>query len=165
MAIGDKEEYRRAGQMPTEKERNEALKISRGARTRHELARVFGVTFNKHLVYYLYRLPIERRYVSFTVNKRTGGTRIISSPATGLKTAQRRLSRNIRTQKGSSWLCNWQRHYHECRSARSTKSCAKYRSRRFFCLHKFWTRPWAIFGRTVQASHSHRNLVGTDLLP
>ena len=79
--------------MPTEKERNEALKISRGARTRHELARVFGVTFNKHLVYYLYRLPIERRYVSFTVNKRTGGTRIISSPATGLKTAQRRLSK------------------------------------------------------------------------
>lgn len=57
----DKEEYRRAGQMPTEKERSEALKILRGAQTRHELARVLGTTFNKHLVYYLYRLPIDRR--------------------------------------------------------------------------------------------------------
>jgi RNA-directed DNA polymerase len=79
--------------MPTEKERIEALKILRGARTRHELATVLGVTFNKHLVYYLYRLPISRRYVSFPLSKRAGGTRIISSPATGLKTVQRRLSK------------------------------------------------------------------------
>ena len=79
--------------MPTETERVDALKKLRGAQTRHELGRILGVTFNKHLVYYLYRLPTDRRYVSFTLNKRAGGTRIISSPATGLKTAQRRLSK------------------------------------------------------------------------
>jgi RNA-directed DNA polymerase len=79
--------------MPTENERKEALKKLVGARNRHELARLLGVTFDKHLVYYLYRLPTDRRYDSFAINKRKGGTRLISSPATGLKTVQRRLSK------------------------------------------------------------------------
>jgi RNA-directed DNA polymerase len=93
MVHGDKEEYRRAGQMPTEKERIEALNLLRGVRSRYGLGPLLGVTFAKHLVYYLYRLPIDRRYNSFTIKKRTGGTRLISSPATGLKTVQRRLSK------------------------------------------------------------------------
>jgi RNA-directed DNA polymerase len=93
MGRWDKEEYRRAGQMPTEKERDDALKALRNVKTRHQLARLLGVTFEKHLVYYLYRLPVDRQYFTFTIKKRTGGIRTISTPATGLKTVQRRLSK------------------------------------------------------------------------
>jgi RNA-directed DNA polymerase len=79
--------------MPTEIERKEALNKLRSVGNHHELGRLLGVTFNKHLVYYLYRLPGDRRYNSFSISKRNGGTRLISTPATGLKTVQRRLSK------------------------------------------------------------------------
>jgi RNA-directed DNA polymerase len=80
--------------MPTESDkRKNALGKLQGARNRDALAQLLGVSFNKHLVYYLYRLPPERRYFSFSINKRKGGVRLISSPATGLKTVQRRLSK------------------------------------------------------------------------
>ena len=79
--------------MPTEKERLAALDLLRSARARRDLAQVLGVSFVKHLVYYLYRLPPDRQYRSFAIAKRSGGSRIISRPVTGLKTVQRRLSK------------------------------------------------------------------------
>ncbi|HUZ32941.1 MAG TPA: reverse transcriptase domain-containing protein [Xanthobacteraceae bacterium] len=61
-------------------------------KTRDELASILGVTFNKHLVYYLYRKPKKKLYFEFEIKKRKGGTRLISAPAAGLKIVQQRLA-------------------------------------------------------------------------
>ena len=58
---------------------------------KYKLAQTLKVIFKKHLVYYLYRLPLERRYKNFEVPKKTGGQRTISAPNSGLKVVQRRL--------------------------------------------------------------------------
>lgn len=61
--------------------------------TVQELAQLLGVTFGKHLVYYLYRLHPTKRYIEFEINKRSGaGTRRISAPATSLKQIQQKLN-------------------------------------------------------------------------
>jgi RNA-directed DNA polymerase len=70
-----------------------ARPLFRLLRTKYDLANALGVEFDKHLVYYLYRLRTNARYRQFEINKRNGGKRIISAPATGLKTIQQRLSR------------------------------------------------------------------------
>ncbi len=45
-----------------------------------------------HLVYYLYKIPNDQKYVSFDLAKKTGGVREISVPNDGLKFIQRKLN-------------------------------------------------------------------------
>jgi len=45
----------------------------------------------KDLIYYLYRLPNEKKYCSFEILKKNGETRIISTPTTSLKILQHKL--------------------------------------------------------------------------
>ncbi len=49
------------------------------------------------LIYLLYVMPIQKKYVSFFVPKRSGGSRLISSPAISLKVTQRRLNQVLNT--------------------------------------------------------------------
>lgn len=60
--------------------------------SREQLANLLGVSFRKHLVYYLYRMSEAQRYTSFTIPKKAGGTREILAPHYGLKHIQRRLA-------------------------------------------------------------------------
>ena len=59
--------------------------------TRGELANLLNIT-EKSLIYYLYRIPIHKRYSTFKIPKKNGSERLISSPATHLKSAQKKLS-------------------------------------------------------------------------
>ena len=44
------------------------------------------------LAYYLYKLPPEQQYKKYDIPKRTGGTREIYAPISGIKQIQKRLS-------------------------------------------------------------------------
>lgn len=46
----------------------------------------------KYLSYILYKIPINEKYYEFTLQKKCGGERVISSPEKRLKLLQRRLS-------------------------------------------------------------------------
>jgi len=46
----------------------------------------------KDLIYYLYRLPNEKKYSSFEIHKKNGETRKISSPTTSIKILQHKLN-------------------------------------------------------------------------
>jgi RNA-directed DNA polymerase len=46
---------------------------------------------HSHLVYYLYRMPNDKKYISFEIPKTSGGKRIITSPTNSLKILQRKL--------------------------------------------------------------------------
>lgn len=59
--------------------------------TRSKLANLLDIT-EKSLIYYLYRIPIQERYSTFKIPKKNGSDRLINSPVTYLKTAQKKLS-------------------------------------------------------------------------
>ncbi|MDR5727954.1 MAG: reverse transcriptase domain-containing protein [Terriglobia bacterium] len=60
--------------------------------TKEHLALALGVSFQKHLVYYLHRLSVADKYRQFEISKRSGGRRLISAPHHGLKHVQKRLA-------------------------------------------------------------------------
>ena len=60
-------------------------------KTRADLASLLGVK-ESTLTYLLYKVPEVDKYTSFSLPKRNGGTREISSPIRGLKAIQRRLA-------------------------------------------------------------------------
>lgn len=62
-----------------------ALKTSR------DVARLLDVSYDQ-LIYHLYKVPENLKYIEFSVPKKSGDTRIISAPATALKILQRKLS-------------------------------------------------------------------------
>jgi RNA-directed DNA polymerase len=72
---------------------NAARNFFKNTQTKEGLANALGMQFRKHLVYYLYRLPPEKRYESFKIKKKDGTNRPIQSPRLGLKLAQERLSK------------------------------------------------------------------------
>lgn len=59
--------------------------------TKRELAERLGSSL-KMLAYYLYKLPPEQQYKKYDIPKRTGGTREIYAPISGIKQIQKRLS-------------------------------------------------------------------------
>lgn len=59
--------------------------------SRFELASFLNVT-EKSLIWYLYRLDPQKRYIKFQIPKKNGESRTINSPATYLKVIQKRLS-------------------------------------------------------------------------
>jgi RNA-directed DNA polymerase len=56
-----------------------------------DLAKLLEVEY-KTIRYYVTRLPEEKRYVSFSIPKRTSGDRLIEAPATPLKIIQSKLN-------------------------------------------------------------------------
>jgi RNA-directed DNA polymerase len=60
-------------------------------KTTRDIASLLEVSY-ECLVYHLYRVPKERKYAEFSIQKKSGGTRTISAPATALKILQRKLS-------------------------------------------------------------------------
>ena len=60
--------------------------------TPRELASFLGINYEKHLIYHLYKVPDKRKYITFSIPKRSGGTRTISAPATHLISIQRALT-------------------------------------------------------------------------
>jgi len=67
------------------------LDVLRQTTTKHELAALLGVNASI-LTYILYKLRPETQYVSFSIPKKSGGIRIVSSPSDRLKSIQSSLS-------------------------------------------------------------------------
>jgi hypothetical protein len=61
-------------------------------KTKEQLAAALGVTFQKHLVYYLYRLPDEKNIDHL----RSKNAAAASAPSTPLTMASRRFNENLR---------------------------------------------------------------------
>ena len=66
--------------------RDEFLKLQ----NRDDVAKLLGIT-TKQLNFHLYVLPSEKKYKTFNVPKKSGGTRQISAPASPIKVIQRKL--------------------------------------------------------------------------
>ncbi len=47
---------------------------------------------HEDLIYYLYRIPLKKRYKTFEIKKKSGGFRKISTPTSSLKIIQRKLN-------------------------------------------------------------------------
>ncbi len=59
--------------------------------TPREVAALLDVSYSA-LTYHLHRIPEDARYTTYSVPKRRGGERVISSPITALKLIQRKLN-------------------------------------------------------------------------
>lgn len=68
-----------------------ALTSLKSATTFNEIAEILGYK-PKGLAYVLYKIPVEHRYHSFKIKKKSGGEREIKAPTPHLKQVQRRLS-------------------------------------------------------------------------
>ena len=66
--------------------RDEFLKLQ----NRDDVAQLLGVT-TKQLNFHLYVLPPKKKYKTFTIPKKSGGTRQISAPASPIKVIQRKM--------------------------------------------------------------------------
>jgi len=60
-------------------------------KTPQDIANLLEVEY-RDLNYYLFRKPVAERYKIFEIRKKSGGIRIISTPATSLKIIQRKLN-------------------------------------------------------------------------
>lgn len=59
--------------------------------TRADVAHLLDID-EEHLIYYLYRLPKEKKYITFKIPKKSGDERTIQSPTKSLKILQNKLS-------------------------------------------------------------------------
>jgi len=57
---------------------------------RDDIAQLLDLT-TKQLIFHLYVLPSDKKYKVFTVPKKSGGTRLISAPASPIKIIQHKL--------------------------------------------------------------------------
>lgn len=69
----------------------EKISEFKGITTRMELAAYLGCKYN-HIIYNLFVIHPEKRYSTFQIPKKSGGTREICAPVTGLKIVQKRLA-------------------------------------------------------------------------
>ena len=60
-------------------------------KTPRDIARLLNVRYDR-LVYHIYKVPLENRYTTFEIPKKSGGTRTISAPITAIKLIQRKLN-------------------------------------------------------------------------
>lgn len=59
--------------------------------TAHDIAELLEISYD-HLVYQLYKVPDSEKYAEFQIQKKSGGSRNISAPATSLKIIQQKLN-------------------------------------------------------------------------
>jgi len=64
-------------------------------RNPNELASFLGIEYSRHLIYHIYVVPEDERYVNFEIPKRSGGKRKISAPRIHLKTIQTLLAEKL----------------------------------------------------------------------
>ena len=64
-------------------------------KTPRQLAAFLGIQYNRQLIYHIYRVPDDEKYLSFEMPKQTGGVRQISAPATHLKSIQSTLAEKL----------------------------------------------------------------------
>lgn len=62
--------------------------------TPQELANLLDISYSKYIIYYLYRAPLEHLYFKFNIPKRSGDTREITAPKSGLKLIQKKLPKS-----------------------------------------------------------------------
>ena len=60
-------------------------------KTSRDVAKLLEVSYDQ-LVYHLYRVPEDTKYIEFSIPKKSGHPRTITAPATALKLLQRKLS-------------------------------------------------------------------------
>lgn len=60
--------------------------------TPQELAAFLGVSYAQHLVYNLYKVPDDRRYKTFAIQRKNGGTRNVQAPRNSPKLMQKKVS-------------------------------------------------------------------------
>lgn len=60
-------------------------------KTSRDIANLLDTSYDR-LVYHLYKVSDERKYIQFAIRKKSGSSRIISAPATALKIIQRKFS-------------------------------------------------------------------------
>jgi RNA-directed DNA polymerase len=70
---------------------DELIKKFYSLRSGRDVARLLEIPYGD-LVYYLYVISYESRYITFPIKKKLGGERIISTPATSLKLIQKKLN-------------------------------------------------------------------------
>ncbi|MCH7519868.1 MAG: hypothetical protein IH964_12695, partial [Candidatus Dadabacteria bacterium] len=71
-------------------------------RNPNELASFLGIEYSRHLIYHIYVVPEDERYVNFEIPKRSGGKRKISAPRIHLKTIQTLLAEKLEEIFGSN---------------------------------------------------------------
>lgn len=64
-------------------------------KTPRQLAAFLDVEYNRQLIYHIYRVPDDKKYLSFEMLKKGGGVRKISAPATHLKSIQAALAQKL----------------------------------------------------------------------
>ncbi|MBD2016675.1 RNA-directed DNA polymerase [Microcoleus sp. FACHB-53] len=60
-------------------------------KTPRDVAQLLEIPYQR-LVYHLYQVPLEERYLTFELKKKSGGVRIVSAPASALKLIQKKLN-------------------------------------------------------------------------
>jgi RNA-directed DNA polymerase len=98
-------------------------------KTKEQFAQALGLSFQKHVVYYLYRMPPAQKYKQFEIKKRSGGKRPISAPHYGLKRLQQRVAKLLTDAYGN------RPPVHGYVPGRSTKTNAEAHVRQTFVLN------------------------------
>lgn len=63
--------------------------------TPRQLADFLGIQYNRKLIYHIYRVSNDKKYLAFEIPKKGGGVRKISAPATHLKNIQATLAQKL----------------------------------------------------------------------
>lgn len=74
-----------------QKECEELHKQFFAMKTPRDVARLIEIPYQR-LVYHIYQVSPENRYLTFELTKKSGGVRIVSTPATALKLIQKKLN-------------------------------------------------------------------------
>lgn len=65
-------------------------------RNPRDIARLLEIPYQR-LVYHIYKVPPEDKYLTFELKKKSGGTRIVSAPASALKLIQKKLNQVLQS--------------------------------------------------------------------
>ena len=81
---------------PPETLREKFFSLTNARANARDVAKLLNVEYRR-LVYHIYKVPPEKRYKTFELPKKSGGTRQISTPQTALKIIQWKLNQVLQT--------------------------------------------------------------------